>query len=279
LAHWEGGSKGTVFLFPGRTEMVEKYGRAANDLAMRGFGTLAIDWRGQGMSDRAPKNRLIGHVGSFVEYQHDVSAMLTLARDLALPRPFHLLSHSMGGTIALRSLHEGALFAGAVFSAPMWGLLITPQMRRFAIGVSKLARVSGMAHRLTPTTNASAYLAAASFEGNPLTTDPEMFDWIKAQVLAHPELALAGPSLGWLSAALTECTTLARKPAPRTAGLIVVGSAERIIDPAPIHAAMAKWLHGQLDVYDGAEHEIMMETPALRERFFDAAANWFDTRS
>ena len=44
--------KGTVLLFPGRTEYVEKYGRAAGDLLARGFATVAIDWRGQGLADR-----------------------------------------------------------------------------------------------------------------------------------------------------------------------------------------------------------------------------------
>ena len=29
---WRGGDKGTVFLLPGRTEYIEKYGRAAGDL-------------------------------------------------------------------------------------------------------------------------------------------------------------------------------------------------------------------------------------------------------
>ena len=38
-AIWPGGSKGTVFLLPGRTEYIEKYGRAAGDLAARGFAT------------------------------------------------------------------------------------------------------------------------------------------------------------------------------------------------------------------------------------------------
>lgn len=36
-------SRGTVLLFPGRTEYIEKYGRAARALADRGHATLAID--------------------------------------------------------------------------------------------------------------------------------------------------------------------------------------------------------------------------------------------
>ena len=38
---------GTVLLFPGRTEYIEKYGLIAAELADRGFATLSIDWRGK----------------------------------------------------------------------------------------------------------------------------------------------------------------------------------------------------------------------------------------
>ncbi len=43
-----GGEKGTVVLLPGRTEYVEKYGRAAGDLVARGWSVITVDWRGQG---------------------------------------------------------------------------------------------------------------------------------------------------------------------------------------------------------------------------------------
>ena len=42
---------------------------------------------------------------------------------------------------------------------------------------------------------------------------------------------------------------------------------------------MAGWADGQLDLYPGAEHEIMMETPAVRRRFFDRAAALFQANS
>lgn len=53
LGHWPcAGARGTVLLFPGRTEYIEKYGLCAADFARRGLATMAIDWRGQGLSDR-----------------------------------------------------------------------------------------------------------------------------------------------------------------------------------------------------------------------------------
>ena len=87
---WGGGDKGTVLLFPGRTEFVEKYGVTAKGFLERGFSTVAIDWRGQGLADRALDNRLIGHVDDFLDYQKDVEAVLAALPDLGPVSYTHL---------------------------------------------------------------------------------------------------------------------------------------------------------------------------------------------
>ena len=54
IGHWptEAEARGTILIFPGRTEYVEKYGMLAADLTARGYAVLAVDWRGQGRSTR-----------------------------------------------------------------------------------------------------------------------------------------------------------------------------------------------------------------------------------
>lgn len=90
LGLWPNGSKGTVLIFPGRTEYIEKYGGAAAALAKAGYSSLAIDWRGQGLSDRLLSDRLIGHVHRFSDYQRDVQTLMAAARALDLPKPYSL---------------------------------------------------------------------------------------------------------------------------------------------------------------------------------------------
>ena len=102
------GAQGTVLLLPGRTEYVEKYGRAAGDLRARGFATVVIDWRGQGLADRPLDDPMSGHVGDFAEYQLDFDAMVGFARAQGLPEPYYLMAHSMGGCIGLRALLRGS---------------------------------------------------------------------------------------------------------------------------------------------------------------------------
>lgn len=276
IARWHTGDKGTVFLLPGRTECIEKYGRAARDLAQRGYSTLTLDWRGQGLADRALKDRMSGHVEDFSEYQQDLDAALAEAERADLPKPWFLLAHSMGGCIGLRALMRGLPVRAAVFSAPMWGIAMAAWLRPVAQVVTALARPVGLGARYAPTTGPDTYLLQVPFEGNVLTTDRAMWNYMRAQVAAVPDLALGGPSLTWLGAALRECAELAALPAPQVPAICALGTAEKVIDVPPVHLRMAGWANGQLDLYPGAEHEIMMEGPAVRARFFDRAAALFD---
>src|SRR5689334_11979155 len=48
-----GTSRGTILLLTGRGEFLEKYAtEVVGELLDRGFAVAAIDWRGQGLSDR-----------------------------------------------------------------------------------------------------------------------------------------------------------------------------------------------------------------------------------
>src|SRR5436190_23687600 len=78
VARWQPppGRKGTVCVFQGRAEFIEKYFEVVNDLRERGFAVAALDWRGQGLSDRALPDRRKGHVGSFAEYDRDLDVFM-----------------------------------------------------------------------------------------------------------------------------------------------------------------------------------------------------------
>ena len=270
-----GAARGTVFLLPGRTEYVEKYGCSAGVLAQAGYATLTVDWRGQGLADRLPKDRMVGHVGDFAEYQADMAALLDFAARRGLPQPYFMLAHSMGGCIGLRSLMAGLPFRAAAFSAPMWGILMAGWMRPFAAVLATTARWLAFDHRYAPGTGPRTYVTEVPFDGNSLTTDAGMWGYMRQQALAHPELPLGGPSLGWLKAALEECGALRAMASPRYPVICGLGLQERVVDVGPIHARMARWPGGRLDMYPGAEHEVLMERPATREAFLHSAVTLF----
>ena len=109
FARWPAppGRKGTVCVFHGRCEFIEKYFETVRELHARGFAVATFDWRGQGMSDRALADTHKGHVWSFDEYATDLGAFMQEIVLPDCPPPFFALGHSMGASILLRSVWQG----------------------------------------------------------------------------------------------------------------------------------------------------------------------------
>ncbi|WP_232897293.1 alpha/beta fold hydrolase [Pontibaca salina] len=276
VAHWGvSQAHGTILLLPGRTEYVEKYAQTAGEFGQRGFDVIALDWRGQGLSDRLVKNVRLGHVARFTDYQQDLTATVRLAQELDLTRPWHLLGHSMGAAIGLRAVMEGLAVQSCAFTGPMWGISISPLMRPLGWSLSHLAPLIGRGLHLTPSTQIDSYVELAPFKDNMLTSDPDTYAMMKAQLAAHPKLSLGGPSLIWLREALRECRTLAARRSPDLPCLTFIGEGEQIIDRAAVLARMRRWPRGMLEITKGARHEILMETPAIRAHVLDWIADFF----
>ncbi|WP_135501593.1 alpha/beta fold hydrolase [Roseovarius aestuariivivens] len=268
-------ASGTVLLFPGRTEYVEKYGRIAADFASHGLATLAIDWRGQGLSDRLTEDEMAGHVHLFADYQRDVAAMCDAAAALDLPKPWYLLAHSMGGCIGLRAVMNGLPVTAAAFSAPMWGIRISRPLRPVAWSLSWSSRGVGLDHVYAPGTASTSYVLTEPFETNKLTTDRESYDYMIRQVSADPRLGLGGPSLRWLYEALRETRALSRLPSPALPCLTLLGTEEDIVDPGRIRERISRWPGARLDMIEGARHEVLMEGEATRRHLTVTLARFF----
>ncbi len=268
-------ARGTVLLFPGRTEYIEKYGPAASEFAARGLATMTIDWRGQGLTARMLDDPMIGHIDRFQDYQKDVASMMRAARELGLPRPYFLVAHSMGGCIGLRAVMEGMAVQAVAFTAPMWGIRIATHLRFAAWGLGHIMPMIGKGHLNPPGTKVDPYVLSDPFEDNMLTKDRAMHDMMRNQTLAHPELALAAPSYIWLREATRETKHLASRAVPNLRCVTYLGTNERIVHINRIHERMQSWKGGRLEMIDGAEHEVLMEQPHLRTPIFDDMAKLF----
>lgn len=273
----EGTAKGTVLLFPGRTEYIEKYGRTAADFARSGFATLTVDWRGQGLADRLLPDALSGHVHDFLDYQRDVAVLLNAVDALNLPRPLYLQAHSMGGCIGLRALMNGLPVDACSFTGPMWGIEMASILRPVAWTVSEMSLYAGFSHVYAPGTKPEAYVLNEPFETNQLTRDEDMYAFMQSHMRAHPELALGGPSLRWLNTALKECRALAGMASPDVACLTFLGDAEKIVHTGRVHDRMNAWPKGELVLIEGGEHEVLMEAPDVRHSVTQRITKHFES--
>ncbi len=279
VAAWSGGDGGTVFIFPGRTEYAEKYGRVVSELVQRNLAVVVIDWRGQGLSDRFPNAPLLGHVDDFQAYQYDVQAALEVASGLELPHPRYMLAHSMGGCIGTRTLKESGGFRAAIMTAPMWSLNMARIPQHFARQFTLVASAFGFGGRLTPGTKAKSTYAEVGFDGNALTSDRANYEWAASQIAAHPELSVGGASIQWTRAALTEMARLDPAPLRGLPLLVFLGTEESVVSAEMIRARVSDLPLGRLVECQNGRHEILMENQGIQDLVWSEIDTFLGTRT
>lgn len=272
-ARWSarGEARGTVALLHGRCEFIEKHFEVVEELRARGFAVATFDWRGQGGSQRLLPPRLKGHVESFTHYQRDLAAFVQNVLPLC-PPPYYALTHSMGGLVLLQSLMRGpSPFARIVLETPLLGLSVVPFQKLTRPLIGLLAR-HGLAHALPPGATARP-VTEIPFSRNFSTTDPERYARIAEMVRMYPDLALGPPTLGWVDAAFTAMTDMARvenMARIHTPMRLIAGGNDRLVSNAAISRFATHCPTADLVVIPGARHEIFTERDDLRARFWSA---------
>lgn len=265
----KGTLRGSIVLSGGRTEPIEKYFETIEDLTGRGYVVLVHDWRGQGLSHRELADRLAGHADGYQAFLTDYHALLATYED-RLPKPWFAIGHSMGGCLTLLALAHGeaARFEGAILSAPMLGLRTGGVPLYVARALAGLNVRLGRAGRF-----ARAPGAAETFENNVLTHDRARYERAKAQVAAHPDLGLAGPTWGWLDFAFRATAYLAQGEnlkSVTTPVVIVSAEQDKLVDNDAQRAVAKNLPKGEFINAPGAYHEILMETDTMRNIFLRA---------
>lgn len=263
--------RGTVMVFQGRCEFIEKYFEVVEELRARGFAVATLDWRGQGGSQRLLAAPLRGHVDSFESYQHDVAAFAEQILPQC-PRPHYALSHSMGGPILLKCVAEQRIrFERMVLETPMLGIAIIPFQPLIRPLAALLVRC-GLAGTLPPGA-LERPITEIPFSMNLSTSDPRRYARIAEVVQAHPVLGLGPPSWGWVHAAfqamgeLAQPEMAARLPTPM---LFISGSCDRLVSRSAICRMAGRLGNARhLEILD-ARHEIMIEDDIYRARFWSA---------
>lgn len=269
--------KGTVFVFPGRSEYIEKYGRTITDLERFGYTVLVIDWRGQGLADRVAEDPMTGHVVRFSDYHKDAAAMIEAAGKLDLPKPWFLIGHSLGACIGLRRLSEGFPVSACAFTGPMWNIKLPAVKRAAAWPLSWAAQAVGKGHAYAPGTDGKSYVLSTPFKDNRLTNDPEMYQYFIKQATTLTDHQIGGPSLGWLFQTLKETRSVSNLQSPAIPCLTFCGDQDEVVDLPAIEKRMAHWPGGRLELVENAKHDVFSEIPHIRERVMTEISNFFAT--
>ncbi|RTL51856.1 MAG: alpha/beta hydrolase [Bradyrhizobiaceae bacterium] len=274
FARWAppSGRKGTVCVFTGRAESIEKYFETVRDLRERGFAVAMIDWRGQGLSSRQLRDPYKGYVRSFSDYETDVETLVQQIMLPDCPPPYFALAHSMGGAVLLRVAHSGKRwFDRIVLSAPMIDLPgntmswpVRMAIRTFRYMGFGGSYVPGGGHKIA---------GAADFVNNKLTSDPVRFARNASIYEDEPTLGIGSPTVAWADAAFSAMTGFRALDYPSTIRqpiLMLAASNDQIVSTPAIEEFAYHLRAGSHLVIAGSKHEILQEQDRYRGQFWAA---------
>lgn len=278
VARWEatrGPRRGTVCLFGGRGEFIEKYFEVVADLRRRGFAVATMDWRGQGGSSRQLANPRKGHVQSFADYDADLTLLM---KEIVLPDcppPFIAMGHSMGANILLHNAaRPGSWFDRMILTAPMIALADEkvgyPQ--QVARAYAEAACLVGLSRNYIKG-GSDEVVEQGPFEGNALTSDRERWARNKAVLDAEPALGLGSPTIGWLRAAYRAMGVVSADgfaQSVRVPMMVFVAGKDRIVSQAAAEDFAVGLKVGTHVLLPSSRHEILQETDSIRLRFWAA---------
>jgi lysophospholipase len=265
--------RGTVCIFPGRAEFIEKYFEVVGELRRRGFAVAVLDWRGQGGSTRLTRNPLKGHINDFAEYEEDLSHFMRAVVLPDCPAPYFALGHSMSAMVLFSAATKrGCWFTRMIMTAPMIRIAGLPMRERMCRNLADGLTMCGFGKRTVPG-DEKRFRQDQVFEGNTLTSDRERFTRNLSVLQAAPELAIGLPTIGWLKAALDAIRRVGSErfaPRVRVPVLMLAATDDQLVASEAVEELAARLRAGSQIVLRGARHEILQERDSIREQFWAA---------
>jgi len=270
IALWNLNSdKGTIILQSGRTEFIEKYYEVIEGFISRGYCVAAMDWRGQGLSERTSKNIRLGHIDSFQEYDKDLIKTLVLYQELC-PKPWIGFGHSMGGCLMASNFVENEEnYEALILCAPMISIQINPFLE-ILVKVAGLISSLGfkdLAFNKPNWDNKKGWLEE-EFKGNFLTSDKYRFDRVYRLISKEHGLGVKGLSIGWIYEAIKRTNQFKDKKWGSNVekpSLLLNATQDRLVSPSGNVQILSRFKNSHAENID-SRHEIFMESDQIRNQ-------------
>ncbi|NRA87162.1 MAG: alpha/beta hydrolase [Rhizobiales bacterium] len=264
-------TKGTICVFTGRSEPIEKYFETIKNLQIRGYDVAIMDWRGQGLSDRLTSNRRKGHVTTFENYAKDVDVFMGKIVKQQCKKPYIALSHSTGACVLTQVLAEpktADLFEKVILISPFYKFeistlknivvrFISAFLVTFGMGKLKATFLEGMPKELKP------------FDSNNLiSSDKFRMEREQKIIKANLNLAIGAPTFGWLHAAFLSIKKINNPKFVRnirTPVLILMGLGDYLVSQKSIRKVASNVKNCKLIEIDDGRHELLMERDELQK--------------
>ena len=260
-----------IVLLTGFREFGEKYFETIRDLLALGYAVWQMDWYSQGGSDRHFDNHQKVGGASLTGAVADLRLLVNDVLPNDPETPLVIVSHSTGGLIVVRYLHDHPdTVTAAVMSAPLFALYTNGLPGWLALGLARLAVMAGLGAKYIPGGGDWPRGPRRVAGDSPTSDDPERRLLQEQWMDACPNLRMGGPTFGWLASAfrlMRESTRASYLQSVRTP--ILIGSAGRdSLVRSEAHGRAAGLLHNaELVSFPEAKHELFMEFDAVRDRW------------
>ena len=276
-----------IVIVNGRTESYLKYQELSFDLFQQGYSIFFLDHRGQGLSQRLVANSNKGYVESFDDYVDDLAYFIdNIVQKHCSEKPF-MLSHSMGGAIAVRYLQKFQnTIKAAVFSSPMIAI------NSGGLPTSVATALVKTGEKLNQWFSDEKWYFLGQDDYQPTSFDDNalMHSKIRYQIFSdlyqqHPNIQLGGVTVKWLSEAIdTQEAVFNNIDKLKTPILLMQAGNDSIVDN-DAQTEFCQKLHqvnaqscpsGKPLVIDGAYHEVFFESDNMRSIALDNTLTWFE---
>ncbi len=265
-------TKGTILLQSGRTEFIEKYYEVIQEFIDRGFAVALMDWRGQGLSDRTIKNKRLGHIDSFNEYDKDIELVLEEVYKKLCPKPWIGFGHSMGGCLLATNLIKNeSPYSALILCSPMLSMKVKKWIRFLAKSIALLLPWLRPLPIFPPNWDEEKGWLKESFEKNGLTDDEYRFNRSYKLISSHPKIGVKGISLGWVNEAIkrTEELKLLNWTNVSKPILLLSANKDSLINSDENESLCASIKNITIQRING-KHELLMESNKLREQTWNS---------
>lgn len=266
MAEPSGPQKGTVVFTPGYGDSINFHYDAIRNWQDRGYRVYAMDWIGQGLSDRENPNDVHNSNDRLMtKHMNDLHQFVTDVVQKSPGQPLILASHSMGGHIGMMYLknHPG-VFDQAVLAAPLLDLNTSFLPRTAFKGIVTAANAAGLGDNPLPNwrnllnrvKNASDSMKDLTSRPEQLTLSQEASERIRL-LLKPVEVDL--PNWLWIKRAYKTMDDM-RKPDYfkdiKTPVLLFAAGRDELVDNTTIHMAGKMLPQGRVVDLPTSEHGV-----------------------
>jgi lysophospholipase len=281
-----GPCRGTVVLTGGYNRHIEYYYEAINNWRDRGYRVFAMDWAGQGGSDREfPEHPLRP---ASLAFEHHARMLHEFTQTVVKPpreKPAFLATHSLGGNIVLRYLamyekRPDFPYSGAILATPMIDINTYILPRRVFNRLVKCAHKAGMEDIPLPAVSKmysdfiNARMGRLIKSGSVSRERDAQREAVQAQIQRDTDHFHIGyPTMRWFRAAL-KSSDVVRDPAflqsIRTPVLVLASEHDGMVSVKQQERAALYMPSAALVKIHDARHGLWYDTDRVQAQLWDA---------